>query len=382
MLGFLLARSGVEVVVLEKHADFFRDFRGDTIHPSTMDVLDELGMADEFLALHHQQFTKGDFFIDGETFTVVDFTRVHRKFNFISLVPQWDFLDFLSDKGKEYPGFQLLMETEAQELVFEGHRVVGVRAEDPRETVEIRAKLVVGCDGRHSIVREQADLESISFGVPIDVLWMRIDKPKIPFAQTLAYVHGRDFMVMFDRADYLQSAFLIDKGGLDAIKVQGLEEFKKRIVTLAPFVETTVDSIRTWDDVKLLTVRIDRLKKWSAPGLLCIGDAAHAMSPVGGVGINLAIQDAVAAANLLALKLRDGTLSDDDLTAVQRRRQWPTRVLQRMQIFVHNSFLGTSQSSRMRGLKVLRWVTSHFPFVRGIIARFMGYGPRPEHVGG
>jgi len=380
MLGYLLARVGVDVVVLEKHADFFRDFRGDTIHPSTMEVLDELGLADEFLALPHQEFDMGKFSVDGEVFPVVDFSRIKAKYNFIAMVPQWGFLNFLTSKARAFPGFHLKMDTEAVDLIYESGKVSGVKAVSPDGALEISAKLVVGCDGRHSTIREKAGLEIIDFGAPIDVLWMRIAKPEMGQDPVLAYIRGHDFMVLFDRGNYLQSALLIEKDSFDSIRSMGLDIFKQKICALAPFVNSTVDSIRDWNDVKLLSVRIDRMRNWSRPGLICIGDAAHAMSPAGGVGINLAIQDAVAAANILAQNLLNDGLSVADLEAVQGRREWPTKVVQRMQVMVHNNILSTESTSRRNGLRILRLVTAQLPFVRGWLARLIGYGPRPEHV--
>jgi len=379
LLGFLLARLGVDVIVLEKHADFFRDFRGDTIHPSTLAVLEELGLVDEFLKLPHQEIHGASVSINGAVMKLADLDAIHPKWNFVAMVPQWDFLDFLADRGKELPGFRLIMQAEVFDLIYDAERVVGVRARTPDGELAIQARLTVGCDGRHSTVRQIARLPVQNFGVPIDVLWLRIPKGNTTASPALGYFGDGDFLVLFERGDYYQAAFLIPKGSFDAIKGAGLPAFLDRILKLAPFLASTVGEIRDWSEVKLLTVRIDRLKTWHTAGLLCIGDAAHAMSPVGGVGINLAIQDAVATANIIGLKLLSGTLVERDLAAVQRRRMWPTRVIQRMQRFVHGNILNPRMSARNRGFRVLRFLV-RFSVFRRLVARFIGFGPRPEHI--
>jgi 2-polyprenyl-6-methoxyphenol hydroxylase-like FAD-dependent oxidoreductase len=385
MLGYLLARAGVEVAVLEKHADFLRDFRGDTVHPSTLEVMAELGLLDDFLKRPHTEIGKFSGRINGVSVPIADLTHLPTKCKFIALMPQWDFLNFLAERGARYPGFHLRMQTQADELIVEGDRVAGVRAATPDGTVEIRADLVVGADGRHSTVRERAGLDVQSFGVPIDVLWMRLSKRDGDPTTTLgSFDRGRLF-VSLDRGDYWQCALVIPKGGLDALRARGLPALREDIASIAPFDGNRADEIRSWDDVKLLTVVVDRLRTWHRPGLLCIGDAAHAMSPMGGVGINLAIQDAVAAANILARPLRDGTVAERDLVAVQRRRMFPTRMTQGAQVFVGDRVFRTIaidvplQQRRPPlplPLKLLQW----FPYLRRIPARLLALGVRPEHV--
>lgn len=379
MLGYLLARSGVRVTVLEKHQDFFRDFRGDTIHPATADVLAELGILDEFLKLPHDEMRVAQLNVNGRLFPLADFSTLPTRCKFMSFVPQWDFLDFIADQGRAFPNFDLRLEHEVVNLVFESGRVVGVQAKTPNGSLAIRADLVVGTDGRHSLVREKSELPLEQFGVPIDVLWMRIPKPANSPENTLGYFSKGRFMVLIDRRDYFQGGLLIPKGGFEAIREKGLEAFRVGIVEIAPFLAGTAGEIDSWDKVKLLTVRIDRLSKWYRPGLLCIGDAAHAMSPAGGVGINLAIQDAVATANLLAEKLKRGEVSELDLAKVQKRREEPTKAIQNMQVRLHEQIVNARPGNAGRVvlfLSVLRFL----PFLRKSLARFVGMGPLPEHV--
>ena len=383
MLGFVLARAGVDVVVLEKHADFLRDFRGDTIHPSTLEVIHELGLLDDFLKRPHQEPDHLDAQIGDTTLTIVDFSHLPTVCKFIALMPQWDFLDFLAQHGRAYPTFKLLMETEVTELIQEGGRVAGVMAKTPRGALEVRADLVVGADGRGSTVRRLAGLEVIDLGAPMDVLWMRLSKGPDDPAQTLGRVEAGRFMVLIDRGDYWQSAFVIAKGGFDAIQRRGLPAFREDLARLAPFLRERVGALTDWSDIRLLSVRVDRLRQWHRPGLLCIGDAAHAMSPVGGVGINLAIQDAVATANILAHPLARGAAADRHLRAVQRRREWPTRMTQGLQVLVQNRVIGSvlatrsgTQMSLPRVLRLLR----RWAWLRRIPALIVGLGFRPEHV--
>ncbi len=379
MLSYLLARSGVSVILLEKHPDFFRDFRGDTIHPSTLDILFELNLLDEFLALPHDEIDFVRLNVDRKLYPVADLSHLKTKCKFVALIPQWDFLNFMATRAKKFPEFNLLLQTEATDLLFEGDRVVGVKASSRNGEVEIRADLVVGTDGRHSLIRDKAGLKSKSFGVPIDVLWMRIPRPPNPPENNLAYITQGLFMVLIERKDYYQTAYLIPKGEFKQIQEGGLEAFRAKIVGIAPFLTPTIGEIDSWDKVKLLTVVIDRLQKWHRPGLLCIGDAAHAMSPAGGVGINLAIQDAVATANALAHKLREQTSTEQDLAAIQERRLKPTKTIQAMQVLVHQQLINTNPSSTKR-LAFLLSVVRFFPFVRHYIAKFIGVGPLPEHV--
>ena len=381
MLGFLLARAGVDVVVLEKHADFLRDFRGDTIHPSTLEVMHELGLLDAFLELPHQKVREIGGIIGDEKIIFADFTHLPTHCGFIAFIPQWDFLDFLADRGKRYPGFKLRMRAEVDDLVWEGDRVAGLQAKLPDGTLEVKADLVVGADGRHSAVRALAGLESEDFGAPMDVLWMRLSKRPGDGAQTLGRIQAGRFLVMLDRGDYWQCAYVIPKGGFDALRAQGIEAFREDIVALNPALSDRVSEIGSWDDVKLLTVRVDRLKRWYCRGLICIGDAAHAMSPVGGVGINLAIQDAVAAANILWEPLRERLVSEELLAKVQERRQWPTEMTQAVQLFVQKRVISNvlSMTEAPRPPLVLA-LFNRFPILRRIPARLIGMGFRPEHV--
>jgi 2-polyprenyl-6-methoxyphenol hydroxylase-like FAD-dependent oxidoreductase len=379
MAGYLLARAGVPVAVLEKHADFNRDFRGDTIHPSTLELMYELGMLDEFLKQPHQQVRELRGVIDGQTVPIADFTKLPTRCKFIALMPQWDFLNFLSSHAKHFPTFQLLMQTEVVDLLIENERVKGVRAKTPRGEIEVRADLVIGADGRHSTVHTRGGFERREFGAPIDALWMRISKRPDDPEQTFGFFRHGKLLVLLDRGDYWQCGFVIPKGGFDGIKARGVSQFQNEIVSFAGFLRDRVTELDDWSKIKLLTVQINRLREWCREGLLCIGDSAHAMSPAGGVGINLAIQDAVATANLLAQKLRLGPVSVDDLRKVQARREWPTRLIQRMQVFIHQQVVtgraSGSDNSLPFVLRLLKW----FPILRQVPARFIGLGPRPEH---
>jgi 2-polyprenyl-6-methoxyphenol hydroxylase-like FAD-dependent oxidoreductase len=381
MLGYLLARAGVEVLVLEKHADFLRDFRGDTIHPSTLEVMYELGILEDFLKRPHQELRELAGEIGDTRVTLADFSHLPTHCRFIALMPQWDFLDFLAEHAKHYPSFSLRMQAEADGLLVEGDTVVGLKAKTPEGSIEIRAGLVVGADGRHSTVRDLAGLEVKDLGAPMDALWLRLSKRAGDGSQSLGRIQAGRLLVMLDRGDYWQCAFVIPKGGFNQLRRQGLEAFRAAIVALAPALADRVEEIASWDEVKLLTVHVDRLKRWYRPGLLCIGDAAHAMSPVGGVGINLAIQDAVAAANILALPLREGPVSVDLLRKVQRRREWPTEMMQAVQLFVQRRIISnvltmTAQPRPPFAVKLL----NRYPLLRRLPARLIGLGFRPEHV--
>src|SRR5579864_2754661 len=329
MLGYLLGRAGVETVVLEKHADFFRDFRGDTVHPSTLQVMDELGLIDGFLKVPHQRLQKMDGKFGDQSIRVADLGRLHVKYPFIAMMPQWDFLNFLRESAKRFASLQVMMNANAIDLIWSGGRVVGVNADTPEGPVEIRAGLTVGCDGRHSVVRERAQLDLEEIGAPMDVLWFRAGRRPNETENLFARIQTGKMLVTFDRGDYWQCAYVIAKGQFDAVKARGLDAFRSDVAGMAPVLQAGMSDVKTWDDVKLLTVAINRLKRWTRPGLLCIGDAAHAMSPVGGVGVNLAVQDAVATANLLAAKLADGCPPEHELDAVRRRREFPVRMTQR-----------------------------------------------------
>ena len=381
MLGFLLARAGVEVLVLEKHGDFLRDFRGDTIHPSTLQLMDELGLLAAFLRRPHQEIRELHGIIGDTDVTIADFRHLPTRCKFIALMPQWDFLDFLSEAGRQYPGFHLAMKSEATGLVTEGGRVVGLTVSSSAGDREIRAELVIGADGRHSTVRDRAGLAVIDVGAPIDVLWMRLPKKDDDPGQTAGRFIGGRLLVMLDRGDYWQCAFVIRKGGYDAIRARGIDSFRIELVDIAPFLHDRVGELNDWDKISLLTVAVDRLKEWWRPGLLCIGDAAHAMSPIGGVGVNLAVQDAVAAANILAGPLREGKLTDNHLRAVQARRTLAMRVIQAMQVVVQKRILdrviGSDKPTTAPFMvRLFNWI----PWLRRIPARLVGIGVRPEHI--
>ena len=336
MCGLLLARAGVDVVVLEKHADFLRDFRGDTIHPSTLQIMYELGLLDDFLKRPHSEVRELAGQIGDDRVVIADFSHLPTHCHFIALMPQWDFLDFLAEHAKLYPSFKLKMLAEADGLLQDGEAIVGLTAKQPQGRLEVRSDLVIGADGRHSIIREKAGLKVEDLGAPMDVLWFRLGKRPDDGSQTLGRIQAGVVFVMLDRGDYWQCAYVIPKGGFAELRRKGLEAFRKAVAALDPKLEDRAQGIASWDDVKLLTVTVDRLQRWYRQGLLCIGDAAHAMSPIGGVGINLAIQDAVAAANILWRPLRAGTVSEDVLRKVQERREWPTRATQRLQLFIQD----------------------------------------------
>jgi len=379
MAGYLLARAGVHVAVLEKHADFNRDFRGDTIHPSTLELMYELGLLDEFLKQPHQEVRELRGVINGQTVPIADFTQLPTRCKFIAFMPQWDFLNFLSGHAKRFPTFELHMQTEVVDLLIENERVIGVRAKTPRGEMEMRADLVIGADGRHSTTHTRAGFKLHEFGVPIDALWMRVSKKPDDPEQSLGFFQHGKLLVLLDRTDYWQCGFVIPKGGFDEIKARGLPEFQNDIATFAAFLRDRVPELDDWVKIKLLTVQINRLGDWCREGLLCIGDSAHAMSPAGGVGINLAIQDAVATANLLAEKLRTGPVTVDDLRKVQARREWPTRLIQRVQVFIHQRAVTGRTSGSGKSLPFVVRLLKWFPFLRQLPARFIGLGPRPEH---
>ena len=381
MAGYLLGRAGVPVLVLEKHADFNRDFRGDTIHPSTLELMYELGLLDEFLKQPHQELRELRGVINGQAVPVADFTKLPTRCKFIAFMPQWDFLNFLSSHAKRFPTFELHMETEVVDLLMDGSRVTGVRAKTPRGALEVYADLVIGADGRHSTTQSRAGLEQLQFGVPIDVLWMRISRKQGDPEQTFGFFQQRKLLVLLDRDDYWQAGFVIPKGQFDEIKARGLTQFQNEIVTFASFLRDRVSELDDWSKIKLLTVQVNRLRDWCCDGLLCIGDSAHAMSPAGGVGINLAIQDAVATANLLAEKLQNGPVDVGDLRKVQAQREWPTRLIQGMQIFIHRRVVtGRSSNEKNASLPLVLRLLKWFPILRQLPARFIGLGPRPEHI--
>jgi 2-polyprenyl-6-methoxyphenol hydroxylase-like FAD-dependent oxidoreductase len=383
MLGYLLARAGVRTVVLEKHADFLRDFRGDTVHPSTLRIMDELGLLDAFLQRPHQRLKTLSGWFGTDRVQLADFGGLPERYAFIAMMPQWDFLDFLGGQAAKLPTFSVQMEANATGLlVGDDGRVTGVRGSGPGGDFQIAAACVVGCDGRQSTVRSAAGFTVEDIGAPIDVLWFRVARDPTGEDSSLARFAPGRVVVTLDRGDYWQCAFVIPKGGADTLRREPIEIFRSQVVEAAPLLRPHMQDVRSWDDVKLLTVRVDRLARWSKAGVLCIGDAAHAMSPIGGVGINLAIQDAVATANALAAKLRQGTPTEDDLDAVRRRRLWPTKATQAMQVAIQDNVLAPLISHANAELHVpvpMRIVTAVPPLQR-LLARVIGMGVRPEHV--
>jgi 2-polyprenyl-6-methoxyphenol hydroxylase-like FAD-dependent oxidoreductase len=382
MLGFLLARAGVKVVVLEKHGDFLRDFRGDTVHPSTLTVMHELGLLDEFLKLPHHRISQFTGYFGDTPDKYADLSHLPVPAPFIAMMPQWDFLDFLASHGKAFAGFTLLMHAEAQGVIEESGRVVGVRAVVDGRPEEIRAALVVGADGRRSIIRNALGLKVQDIGAPMDVLWFRISHKAGDPNEVFGRFDAGRILVMLDRGDYWQCAFVIAKGAAERVRAEGIDKVRATVAALAPMIADRVGELRTIDDLKLLTVGVDRLEQWWRPGALCIGDAAHTMSPIGGIGINIAIQDAVASANILAAPLREDRLQDSDLAAVQARRLFPARATQAAQVFLQNRIIAPSLAAvggQMEVPLVVR-LMQRFPVLRRLPARLMGLGVRPEHV--
>jgi 2-polyprenyl-6-methoxyphenol hydroxylase-like FAD-dependent oxidoreductase len=380
MLGYLLARQGIEVTVLEKYPDFFRDFRGDTVHPSTLEVLGELGLLGEFLKLPHQKVESVGVVIGNSAFKVADFRHVPTQCKFVALMPQWDFLNFLSSHAKQFPTFELLMKHEVVDLLRDGERVSGVVARSDGEELHVHADLVVGCDGRHSVTRRAAGLEVIEHGVPIDVLWFRISRRPDDPAEVLGNVNYGKALILIDRSDYFQAGLIIPKGSYGHIQELGMDAFRADLAQIAPWLNERVSELRDWDQIKILTVQINRLRRWHRPGLLCIGDAAHAMSPAGGVGINLAIQDSVATANLLAAPLKERRLCDADLAAVERRRVFPARVTQAIQLAAHRGIARVFENTGpIRAPWPMR-AAQHIPGIHRALGYAVGVGARPEHV--
>ncbi len=381
LMGFLLARAGVDVVVLEKHADFLRDFRGDTIHPSTLEVMHELGLLEEFLRRPHDELHEVEIRVGDEQAKLADFRHVPTHCKFLMMMPQWDFLDFLADHARRLPNFHLVMQAEARTLLSGDGRVTGLVARTPEGDLEVHAALVVGADGRHSTIRAQAGLQPDDFGAPMDVLWLRVSRRPEDPPDLFGQIDAGRMLVMIARGDYWQCALLIPKGGFGAVRGRGMAALHDSMRALSPWLGERVRELVDWDQVKLLAVTVDRLREWAKPGLLCIGDAAHAMSPIGGVGINLAVQDAVAAARLLARPLREHAVDLAALQRVQRRREWPVRVVQRMQITMQDRLIAPvlAASGPVRMPAFLR-LFGRFALLRRIPAWFIGVGVRPEHV--
>jgi 2-polyprenyl-6-methoxyphenol hydroxylase-like FAD-dependent oxidoreductase len=380
MLGYLLARKGVKVTVLEKHQDFFRDFRGDTVHPSTLELMYELGLLEEFLRVPHQKLKSISGVVGGFTFTVADFSRVPTHCKFVALMPQWDFLNFLSERAKQFPDFDLRTRHEATDLLRDDGRIVGVVAQTPDGPIEIAAELVVACDGRHSTVRRAAGLPLVEFGVPMDVLWFRIKRHDDDPEHLFGNVNYGRALILVNRDDYFQAGLIIRKDSFEEIQKAGIDEFRRTITRMAPYLADRVNEVRDWDQIKLLSVKLNRLERWHRPGLLCIGDAAHAMSPAGGVGINLAIQDAVATANLLGDALREGRVTERSLMLVQRRREFPTRMTQAAQANAHKLFAHVfNNPGPLKAPWELKAVVQ-IPGITHLTGRAIGMGVRPEHV--
>ncbi|HEX8805622.1 MAG TPA: FAD-dependent oxidoreductase [Candidatus Aquilonibacter sp.] len=383
MLSYLLARAGDSVIVLEKHADFLRDFRGDTVHPSTMTVLDELGLLDEFLKRPHSEIVEIAGHIGEDTVVIGDFSHVPAKTKFLAIMPQWDFLSFLSEHATKYPGYRLLMRTEGTDLIHEGGRIAGVRANGPDGPLEIRADVVVACDGRTSTLRAAAALTPRDLGAPMDVLWMRLSKRTGDQNAAFGFVGAGAVLVLIDRGDYWQCGYVIAKGTAEQVRERGLDAFRAELARTAPVIADRVNEITSWDDVKLLSVAVNRLDRWYLTGLLCIGDAAHAMSPIGGVGINLAVQDAVATANILSAALtKPGPVADDVLAAVQRRRMFPAVMTQGLQVLIQRNVIANvlrAQAPPKHAPAILRKLSS-IALLRRLPAYLVGIGFRPEHV--
>ena len=381
MLGYLLARAGVDTVILEKHADFFRDFRGDTIHPSTIDLIDQLGLREKFDAIQQYHIHTLDVVVNGNRLTPVNFSRLHGRNDYIALMPQWDFLSLLADEGINHPKFHLMLGTEATGLLRDGDRIAGVTATTPDGQINITADLTVAADGRDSTLRDAAGMIPTDYGVAVDVLWFRLPRTVADPPDTLAYLDAESMVITIPREGYYQSGLLIPKGDFPAVKDAGIPEFRARIVRAAPFLTEVVDSITSWDQVKLLTVQVDRLRQWWRDGFLCIGDAAHAMSPAFGVGINYAIQDAVATANILVDSLRAGSVSTADLARVQKRRLRPVARMQPIQLRLHDvvakpgggGFLSNPMTWWQRSIASVL-----LPILRLFTARLIGRGFRPE----
>jgi 2-polyprenyl-6-methoxyphenol hydroxylase-like FAD-dependent oxidoreductase len=382
MLGFLLARAEVDTLVLEKHQDFFRDFRGDTIHPSTLEIMDELGLYDEFLKLPHQETRLLKAQVGTTELPMADFSHLPTRAKFLAFMPQWDFLDFLAGQAKHFPAFRLKMGAEVTGLIFEGDRVTGVKVKTADGQLQVRADLTIGADGRSSLIRQEAGLMPNEIGAPMDVLWFRLSWKAGDPEEAFGRADSGQILVLINRGTYWQCGYVIPKGTARELKARGIAALRQRIETLAPFLEDRAPELKSFDDINLLTVAVNRLPLWHKPRLLCIGDAAHAMSPVGGVGVNLAIQDAVAAANILAEPLSgEGPVSNEFLAQVQKRREWPTKVIQGLQVIIQKRVISRvlAGTERVSPPWLLR-LFIHFPVLRRLPAMLIGLGVRREHI--
>ncbi|WP_254701384.1 FAD-dependent oxidoreductase [Neorhizobium galegae] len=381
MLGLLLARAGVDVTVVEKHADFLRDFRGDTIHPSTLEVMHELGLIDEFLMLPHTRAPKLSAEMGGKTITIADFSRLPVRHRFIAFMPQWDFLSFLAEKAQGYPNFRLITGAKVTDVLEDQGAISGLIMETPEGELTIRSTLVVGADGRNSIVREKAGLDVESFGMPSEVVWMKLSKQPGDPNEVMGHAGPRQGFVLIDRGDYWQCGYVIRRTTFADIREKGIEAFRRMVADASPLPAERMQEVRSFEDTSLLTVRIDRLKQWWRTGLICIGDAAHAMSPIGGVGVNLAIQDAVAAANILVAPLSEKRLADADLAAVEKRRSFPTRATQKLQLMMRSSRRTDQADDRKsKGPPAFIRGIARFPLLAHLAGRLIGLGFRMEHV--
>lgn len=381
MLGFLLARQGIDVTVLEKWPDFFRDFRGDTIHPSTMEFLHDIGLLEKFLSLPHQKSRQLSGFFNEEEITIADFSTLNVRAPYVAFMPQWDFLNFIAEEARAYPAFHLMMETEATGILTEEKRVIGIQAKTPKGPLEIRAPLVIAADGRSSTVRKKSGLKKVSTGVPIDVLWFPIPREETDPPFSLGRMKAGQFLVMLERDTYWQCGYVIPKDTFDHMKTQPIDTFHEQLSAIAPLEEKHLRTITTWDDLKLLSVTVDYLPQWYRDGLLCIGDAAHAMSPLGGVGINLAIQDAIAAARILGPELKGGSVSAHTLAKVQKRRMFPARIIQRIQVLIQNNVIyPVLEAEHMSKPPLPFRLARMFPVLRRIPAYLIGIGIRPERL--
>ena len=382
MAGYLMARAGVDTIVLEKHGDFLRDFRGDTVHPSTMEIFHDLGLLERFLQRPHQRMDRIAINFAGQRIEMASFATLPTVCRFIAFMPQWEFLDFLASEGKTLPHLTLLMSTKADKLIETNGRITGVVATGPQGPFDIIADLTIAADGRTSGLRQQSGLSVTEIGAPIDVLWFSLPRTATAAPDTLLNAGAGNVVVTIDRGDYWQCAYVIDKGTLADVRARGIDALQETVLAAAPHLGADVQALRSWDEVKLLSVTMDRLDQWARPGFLCIGDAAHAMSPIGGVGINLAVQDAVATANLLAARLAGGTLTDADLDRVQKRRAFPAKVIQFLQTQIQQRVIGqmlASKKSPSDRPPLLFHIVTHTPFLQRLAARMIGLGVRPEH---